>query len=548
MKYLLRIFETIFIVMIMTVSLNGCGDGGTQNEQKVIQEPVANAFDSWFPFNTPLFGQQEAEGFQIQNPDKAIQAKEVYDNITYIPEMFWGKYRMDHEKDGYAENEPTQVFLDTCEWTDAASYIGPTNKYESCSTLPYMMKAGSKEIEDRLVFVPDHDWCSLYFATKHAGVDTSYSYIEKDAAYQIVGNKISFMILDKWVYDHQSDSVEYTFSPFVLTYEFSFRGPQLTLSTETAGVDLMAEYFLNDTEQNFIMTGVCLQDSEPIDQIESITISAAGKPLFMVADDANQDGVAGTKYGSTGAILGDDGLLTFNYTDENGEDHHHQFVMFCCGKNGMILTDGITNHFYMSEFMQFEFSFYSNMEGINNISKKDKEKFKGLTGEEVQVIMETRSDLLSDLTKAFSDRGIEATIDPDTGEITLASQILFDTAQSQVSEYGMQVLNNFINAFSQVTALNEYDGFIKSVAVQGHTDTAGDYDSNQKLSEERANNVLACCLEALDNPGDRERIEKLFYTEGCSYNYPIYKEDGTVDMDASRRVVFVFYIDLDYAK
>ena len=127
----------------------------------------------------------------------------------------------------------------------------------------------------------------------------------------------------------------------------------------------------------------------------------------------------------------------------------------------MILTDGITNHFYMSEFMQFEFSFYSNMEGINNISKKDKEKFKGLTGEEVQVIMETRSDLLSDLTKAFSDRGIEATIDPDTGEITLASQILFDTAQSQVSEYGMQVLNNFINAFSQVTALNEYDGFIK---------------------------------------------------------------------------------------
>lgn len=188
------------------------------------------------------------------------------------------------------------------------------------------------------------------------------------------------------------------------------------------------------------------------------------------------------------------------------------------------------------------------MEGINNISKKDKEKFKGLTGEEVQVIMETRSDLLSDLTKAFADRGIEATIDPDTGEITLASQILFDTAQSQVSEYGMQVLNNFINAFSQVTALNEYDGFIKSVAVQGHTDTAGDYDSNQKLSEERANNVLACCLEALDNPGDRERIEKLFYTEGCSYNYPIYKEDGTVDMDASRRVVFVFYIDLDYAK
>ena len=112
----------------------------------------------------------------------------------------------------------------------------------------------------------------------------------------------------------------------------------------------------------------------------------------------------------------------------------------------------------------------------------------------------------------------------------------------------MQVVNNFINAFSQVTALNEYDGFIKSVAVQGHTDTAGDYDSNQKLSEERANNVLACCLEALDNPGDRERIEKLFYTEGCSYNYPIYKEDGTVDMDASRRVVFVFYIDLDYAK
>jgi len=543
-----RRYALAILVCLLIMTSFGCGktaDGTKEVQEKV---SVSNAFGSWFSFNTPIYGQSSPEALELQAPDKKLDVKSVYEKLNYTAEMFWGRYRLDHKGDGYAVDEPTQEFLDTCEWTESASYIGQSNTFESCSTLPYMFVSGAKETDERLAYATDHNWCCLYFATKHSDVETTYNCVEKEASYEIVGNKITFMILEKWDYNSQTDSVSYTFSPYVITFDFSFDGPQLTLSTNGAKVELVADYFLNDSEQSFILTGKSMDESTTIDNIDSITISTVGDTIFMVADDANGDGSASTKFSSNVAQLDDTGLLTFNYEDENGVLHKEQYVIFCCGKNGMILTDGETNHYYMSEFLQFEFSFYDQVAEINNISEKDKEEFKGLSSEEVETIIETRSDLLTDLTDAFSKKGIDATINPDTGEITLASQILFETGESEVSELGMQVLGQFINAFAEVTAMNEYEGFIKSVAVQGHTDTAGDYDSNQVLSEERANTVLQCCLDSLQNPGDKDRIAGLLYPEGCSYNYPVLKDDGTVDMDASRRVVFVFFIDLSYGK
>ena len=37
-----------------------------------------------------------------------------------------------------------------------------------------------------------------------------------------------------------------------------------------------------------------------------------------------------------------------------------------------------------------------------------------------------------------------------------------------------------------------------------------------------------------------ERLQKIMTANGRSFSNPIYKEDGTIDMDASRRVEFKF--------
>ena len=80
------------------------------------------------------------------------------------------------------------------------------------------------------------------------------------------------------------------------------------------------------------------------------------------------------------------------------------------------------------------------------------------------------------------------------------------------------------------------EGRVATISIDGHTDTRASYKHNQKLSEERAQAVAAYVIEA-----DPE-LEEYITTKGFSYDKPIFAEDGSVDMDASRRVEFRFIL------
>lgn len=186
-------------------------------------------------------------------------------------------------------------------------------------------------------------------------------------------------------------------------------------------------------------------------------------------------------------------------------------------------------------------------ESIDNIDETDMDYFATLDAEAALEIAELRVSLLADLTLAFENAGLPVQVDEATGEIALDSAILFGVDSSDVSDNGKAVLQRFVYVYSSVILNDKYDGFVSEILVEGHTDTSASYDYNLTLSQERADNVKAFCLSAdcgLDEDS-RDALSELMTTVGCSYDRPVYDENGDVDMDASRRVTFRFLINLD---
>ena len=88
---------------------------------------------------------------------------------------------------------------------------------------------------------------------------------------------------------------------------------------------------------------------------------------------------------------------------------------------------------------------------------------------------------------------------------------------------------------------DEYKDYVGEIIIEGHTDTAGSYITNLELSQNRALAVAKYCLQmsGLSN-ATKQELQQIMTAKGRSYSDPIYNQDGSVNMDASRRVEFKF--------
>ena len=193
-----------------------------------------------------------------------------------------------------------------------------------------------------------------------------------------------------------------------------------------------------------------------------------------------------------------------------------------------LLVDGQLYRYTMSE-AEYEDIMYGDIEEASGGSLDDEEKVE---------IAVTKTNILTDMAAAFEAAGIQAQIDESTGKITLESSILFATNSADLSPEGKAYLEGFIDAYSAVLLSDAYSGYVSSIIIEGHTDTAGSYSSNLTLSENRAASVASLCLQR--NPAMATMIQ----TKGYSYDYPVYNEDGSVNMAASRRVTFRFILSV----
>lgn len=161
----------------------------------------------------------------------------------------------------------------------------------------------------------------------------------------------------------------------------------------------------------------------------------------------------------------------------------------------------------------------------------------------LNALVGVRSQIIQELSAALSNANLEANIDAETGDITFSSGIYFDFGSAELKLAGKESLNEFIPLYFNVLLTDEYQDYLSEVVIEGHADTNGDYMTNLDLSQRRAYAVLSYLLSDAYpylTPAQKSQLRSITTANGRSYSNPVYNDDGSVNMDASRRVEFKF--------
>ena len=168
------------------------------------------------------------------------------------------------------------------------------------------------------------------------------------------------------------------------------------------------------------------------------------------------------------------------------------------------------------------------------------------TRSELQDIVGIRTDIIGELQTRFDNSSMS--VDAQTGSITFSSDVLFRYNSSTLTTDSQNTLKAIIPLYLDVLLQDSYRPYIAEIIIEGHTDTDGSYQSNMKLSFDRANAVAKFCLNERNGLSEDkiEQLQELMTVNGRSYSNPVYKA-GTeeIDMAASRRVEIKFRLKED---
>ena len=161
--------------------------------------------------------------------------------------------------------------------------------------------------------------------------------------------------------------------------------------------------------------------------------------------------------------------------------------------------------------------------------------------ERIDDLIGIRTTMIRELSSSLTAANMKATVDPNTGDIVLDSSVFFETGKSTIKEEGQELLNRFIPVYLNVLLQDKYANYLGEIIIEGHTDSTGTYESNLKLSQDRALQVALYCLNMPSLTRDQKlKLQEILTAKGRSYSELVYTADGKEDPDASRRVEFKF--------
>lgn len=521
-------FLCVVLTVLLIFSVAACGTTAKNIEEIVSQEVTGSGTEDETVMEIIDRGEDFLVGSQyimkyedsveLGRPNRNLNPQEIYASIDYIPQMFYGKYRVAGAEQGEQQFSQETEYI---EWKNG----------QRMTRVPYKIVAGPKNLMSLLTNIKEYQWMTLYFYND-AGVPGML-----ECAYEIQGNEIIFTPLYDFDYDREQGKLSYSMYDWQFVYKFSFEGLKLTLSDGTATVDLYGGMGNYSDDVSLYIGNYVSPGSEAIGWIDKMNFSWNGENnTYFMLEDA-QGNINFTGQGS----MAENGLFTYS-VDRDGKVETRQFVYFYGGVDGIVLSDGVSTYCYNANYCD---RFMADLE--DNLSIDDMGIFANMQKAQIDAILEKKANLLEDLAAAFAAAGIAVQMNEDTGEITMDSSVLFAVNQYAVSDAGKELLKKFINVYASVVFDEKYEGFISNVRVEGHTDTTGDYSTNLTLSENRAKSVMEYCLSEECGVESKylSELETSMQAIGYSFDKPVYNAVGEVDMDASRRVSFRFLINLN---
>ena len=162
---------------------------------------------------------------------------------------------------------------------------------------------------------------------------------------------------------------------------------------------------------------------------------------------------------------------------------------------------------------------------------------------QIEQIVGIKGQLITALNQKLTENQIQLQADPSTGAITVEDTILFASNSNELRTEGKEFFREFMPVYLNVLLQPEFREYIAEIIIEGHTDQNGSYLYNLELSQQRAWSVAEYFFDeknAFLDEDVMETLQSLITVNGCSYKNPVYKQDGSVDADKSRRVEIKF--------
>ncbi len=484
--------------------------------------------------------------------DGHLDPDEVYENITYTPQMFYGDYgsedfygpndtEMSEESDGFKN------FVRNIKWQTIYDYS--TQKDREVSTVPIGLRAGRNWLGLSLFSnIKKYNWMELTFLTKGSG--GSYYGVDIIGAYYVEDGRLYFTPLRQMETGKDENGytivTQYALCDTTYDYSFEFTGKTLTLSKGESQKTLTAKGLSDKlSKDNLALSyGYAHPSDNKIDNIAGFNIAAYPHPsedsesrFTIVTDDG---GEYLEDFDNGVGHFQDNGILNFSWADNDGTRHAYEFVYFYCDIDGLILTDGENMYSYIATYKEYM---------LGGIPTSDDKAVEGFKEDTAAAVLKKKKSLIEELMKAFEAEGISVEYNDETGEMMLDSKILFAVDKYDLSTEGKDYLKKFIKAYSSVILKDDYEGFVSEIMVEGHTDSTGERSHNEELSKKRAEEVMKYCLSSevgMDSAAQTE-MGKLMKSVGYADDYPILDISGKENAEKSRRVSFKFTIDADNA-
>ena len=341
----------------------------------------------------------------------------------------------------------------------------------------------------------------------------------------------------------------------LITYDVVFENGDLIVSRDGAAGKLRPEGVLSEYE-GYGAAGYTSNPAEPDLGISGISFGVNDREGTRFSPDRNEliegDGVFaavnftdGYQAEDAAASMGPGNRIEIEWSrlmspdsyDIKEEEGNLSAYYLDCGYIGCILRIDGKDYFYQKT----EKEYYADLVGASVIDAEVGLNILEKMGAAKREILLTMQEAMEE---EFASAGHVTedviAINEKTGKIILNDDVLFDVNSYELSAEGMEYLSLIFSAMNRVIEEEGYGDYIDTIFLDCHTDSTGNYEENQELSEARADAVDDYCYDLYPALSGG-----YIDTAGYAGGRLIYDENGNEDRDASGRVEIMIALDAD---